>query len=93
MQQGSIEPAVPAEAPSREIADVSAARLDVDEGAKRLDRFLRASVELMLVMARACGNDSLVGFELRDLTPGSTKWPTWITPRRSVPESGPRHPT
>jgi glutamate synthase domain-containing protein 2/CDGSH-type Zn-finger protein len=44
------------------------ARLDVDEGAKRLERFLRASVDLMQVMARACGHDSLAGFEIRDLT-------------------------
>ena len=44
------------------------ARIDVDESARRLERFLRASVELMQVMARACGHDRLDGFEQRDLT-------------------------
>ena len=44
------------------------ARLDVEKGARRLERFLRASVELMQVMARACGHASLSDFELRDLT-------------------------
>ncbi len=44
------------------------ARLDVEAGAQRLARFLSATVELMQVMARACGHDSLAGFELRDLT-------------------------
>jgi len=44
------------------------ARLKVDEGAERLDRFLRASVELMKVMARACGHDSLADFEKSDIT-------------------------
>ncbi len=43
------------------------ARLIVDQSAKRLESFLRASVELMQVMARACGHDRLSGFELRDL--------------------------
>jgi nitrite reductase/ring-hydroxylating ferredoxin subunit len=44
------------------------ARLPVDEAAQRLDRFLRASVELMQVLARACGHDHLRGFCLDDLT-------------------------
>lgn len=43
------------------------ARLDVDRGAERLARFLRSSVELMKVMARACGHDHLNGFENSDL--------------------------
>ena len=43
------------------------ARLPIDTAAARLERFLRASVELMCVMARACGHDSLAGFEPRDL--------------------------
>jgi nitrite reductase/ring-hydroxylating ferredoxin subunit len=44
------------------------ARLPVDEAAHRLDRFLRASVELMQVLARACGHDHLNGFSPDDLT-------------------------
>ncbi|MFE9245128.1 glutamate synthase-related protein [Nocardiopsis sp. NPDC006938] len=43
------------------------ARLPVAEAAERLDRFLRASVELMRVMARACGHDHLGGFNPDDL--------------------------
>ncbi|MDR5903472.1 glutamate synthase-related protein [Halomonas icarae] len=42
-------------------------RLDVDKSAAQLERFLRASMELMQVMARACGHDSLAGFGPRDL--------------------------
>ena len=37
------------------------------EAAERLNRFLRSSVELMQVMARACGHDHLGGFEPDDL--------------------------
>lgn len=44
------------------------ARLIVDEAAKRLDRFLRAAVALMQVMARACGHDHLGRFRVEDLT-------------------------
>jgi len=44
------------------------ARLPVDEAAHRLDRFLRASVELMQVLARACGHTHLNQFSLDDLT-------------------------
>ncbi len=43
-------------------------RLIVEESAARLERFLRASVELMKVMARACGHDHLQGFNADDLT-------------------------
>ena len=42
-------------------------RLDVDVGAQRLARFLGASVELMKVLARACGHASLADFAHRDL--------------------------
>src|SRR5262249_53230938 len=38
------------------------ARLPVDEAAERLNRFLRASVELMQVLARACGHRHLREF-------------------------------
>jgi glutamate synthase domain-containing protein 2/nitrite reductase/ring-hydroxylating ferredoxin subunit len=43
-------------------------RLPVDEAAQRLNRFLGASVELMQVMARACGHSHLQHFENSDLT-------------------------
>jgi glutamate synthase domain-containing protein 2 len=44
------------------------ARLPIDEAARRLDRFLRASVELMQVLARACGHNHLSQFSADDLT-------------------------
>lgn len=44
------------------------ARLVVAESARRLATYLEATVELMKVLARACGHDRLSGFELRDLT-------------------------
>lgn len=43
-------------------------RLIVDEAAKRLHRFLDASVSLMKVMARACGHRHLRELNRRDLT-------------------------
>ena len=43
-------------------------RLDVQIGAERLSRYFGASVELMQVLARACGHDSLSGFTMRDIT-------------------------
>ncbi|MEM1260973.1 MAG: glutamate synthase-related protein [Pseudomonadota bacterium] len=44
------------------------ARLVVDQAAARLARFFGASVELMQVLARACGHDHLGKFTLDDLT-------------------------
>jgi len=44
------------------------ARLAVDEGAKRLARFLGATTHLMQTLARACGHTDLQGFVLDDLT-------------------------
>lgn len=44
------------------------ARFVIDTSAQRLTNFLQASVALMQVLARACGRDSLAGFELSDLT-------------------------
>jgi len=44
------------------------ARLPVEEAAERLNRFLRASVELMQVLARACGHRRLADFTIDDLT-------------------------
>ena len=43
-------------------------RLNVDEGAQRLARFLDAATHLMKVMARACGHDRLAGLRQTDLT-------------------------
>ncbi len=43
------------------------ARLKVDLAAKRLERFLGSSAELMRVMARACGHDHLNQFAPDDL--------------------------
>lgn len=43
------------------------ARLNVDHAATRLTRFLTASTELMQVMARACGRESLRGFQREDI--------------------------
>lgn len=42
-------------------------RLNVDKSAKQLNNFFSASVELMQVMARACGHDSLHLFNHDDL--------------------------
>lgn len=44
------------------------ARLVVEQSAQQLTRFLQASVQLMQVMARACGHDHLSRFEPDDLT-------------------------
>ena len=44
------------------------ARLIIDESARRLDRFLRASVHLMQILARACGHSHLQEFSREDLT-------------------------
>jgi glutamate synthase domain-containing protein 2/nitrite reductase/ring-hydroxylating ferredoxin subunit len=44
------------------------ARLIVDEAADRLARFFTASVDLMKVLARACGHESLADFTVDDLT-------------------------
>lgn len=44
------------------------ARLPIDAAAERLERYLSSTVELMKVMARACGHDRLSGFCPDDLT-------------------------
>jgi methylamine---glutamate N-methyltransferase subunit C len=43
-------------------------RLDVDKGAERLARFFGASVDLMKILARACGHARLGDFRQEDLT-------------------------
>jgi len=44
------------------------ARLPVQEAAERLDRFLRAATDLMVVLARACGHARLGDLNADDLT-------------------------
>jgi len=44
------------------------AKLDVEKSAQQLARFLTASVELMTVMARACGHTHLNQFNADDIT-------------------------
>lgn len=44
------------------------ARLDVQQGAEKLARYFGASVELMQVLARACGHDALSDLSQRDIT-------------------------
>ncbi|CAJ1511146.1 glutamate synthase-related protein [[Mycobacterium] burgundiense] len=44
------------------------ARLPVRQAAERLDRYLRSAVDLMVVLARACGHRRLADFTLEDLT-------------------------
>ena len=43
-------------------------RLEIEKSAEQLHNFFHASVELMQVMARACGHDHLNKFSLDDLT-------------------------
>jgi methylamine---glutamate N-methyltransferase subunit C len=43
-------------------------RLEIEKSAQQLANFFNASVELMQVMARACGHDHLSQFSLDDLT-------------------------
>ncbi len=49
-----------------EIASVR--NIPVGEAASRLARYFDAVTELMVVLARACGHDSLGGFVVDDLT-------------------------
>jgi glutamate synthase domain-containing protein 2 len=49
------------------------ARLEVDTSALRLARYFGATVELMKVLARACGHRHLSEFTLSDLTTWSTE--------------------
>jgi len=43
-------------------------KLDIAVASKRLERFFLAATELMTVLARACGHDSLAKLEARDIT-------------------------
>jgi glutamate synthase domain-containing protein 2 len=42
-------------------------RLNVDKASKQLKNFFEASTELMQVMSRACGHDSLCKFNQNDI--------------------------
>jgi glutamate synthase domain-containing protein 2 len=44
------------------------ARLEIDKSAKQLFNYLTATVQLMKVLARACGHHHLSDFQLDDLT-------------------------
>ena len=59
-------------------------RLVVGESAKRLKNYLEATVELMKILARACGHDELKGFSLNDLT----TWKRDIAYLTGVPYAG-----
>jgi glutamate synthase domain-containing protein 2/CDGSH-type Zn-finger protein len=60
------------------------ARLDIYRSARQLNNFLRASVDLMKVMARACGHTHLQQFNLDDLATLD-----WAIARQSgIPFSG-----
>ena len=56
-------------------------RLVVDDAARRLTRFLEATVELMQVMARACGHSHLNAFGLDDL---ATWYKRWYAPNNAT---------
>jgi len=59
-------------------------RLVVEKSATRLTNFFEASVELMKVMARACGHSRLSDFSLHDLT----TWKEDIARLTGVPYAG-----
>jgi methylamine---glutamate N-methyltransferase subunit C len=43
-------------------------RLIIDQSSKQLENYLKSTVELMKILARACGHDSLSKFNKNDLT-------------------------
>lgn len=43
-------------------------KLNINQSAEKLARFFNATTQLMQVMARACGHNSLAKFELNDIT-------------------------
>jgi glutamate synthase domain-containing protein 2 len=60
------------------------ARLDVDKSAERLARFLDTSVELMKILARACGHTHVNQLSLDDLT----TWKAEMSRLAGVPYGG-----
>ncbi len=61
-----------------------ASRIIVENSARQLTNFFEASVELMQVMARACGHDHLSGFNPDDLT----TWKREMTDIAGIPFGG-----
>ena len=59
-------------------------RLVVEKSARRLANFFEASVELMKVMARACGHRHLSQFSLDDLT----TWKKEMAELAGIPYAG-----
>ncbi|MEO1206351.1 MAG: glutamate synthase-related protein [Pseudomonadota bacterium] len=59
-------------------------RLVVEKSARQLANFFEASVELMQVMARACGHDALSKFSMDDLT----TWKSDMAALSGVPYGG-----
>jgi glutamate synthase domain-containing protein 2/CDGSH-type Zn-finger protein len=59
-------------------------RIDVEEAARRLERFLLASVQLMSVLCRACGHDRLAELSPSDLT----TWKRDVAYLTGVPYAG-----
>ncbi|MDZ7765780.1 MAG: hypothetical protein U5K00_15400 [Melioribacteraceae bacterium] len=43
-------------------------RIIIDQSSKQLQNYLEATTELMKVLSRACGHDSLSKFSIDDLT-------------------------
>jgi glutamate synthase domain-containing protein 2 len=68
------------------------ARLPVEQAAQRLKRFLLASTELMVVLARACGHRSLAAFAHEDLVTWKREiaWLTGVDYAGVVPVQGVR---
>ncbi len=62
------------------------ARLNIDEAAQNLKRFFNASVELMKLLARACGHRSLKDFTINDLT----TWKKELSELSGIPFGGVR---
>jgi len=60
------------------------ARLIIDESAERLRRFLESSVDLMRVLARACGHRRLADLSINDLT----TWKRDVAHMTGVPYAG-----
>lgn len=44
------------------------ARIEIDKSAKQLQNYFESTVELMKILARACGHDNLNKFNIKDLT-------------------------
>jgi glutamate synthase domain-containing protein 2 len=59
-------------------------RLEIDKSAARLARYFDSTVELMQVLARACGHNALRDFELEDLT----TWKRDIADLTGIPYGG-----